>query len=102
MSIPVRVKVGPFWYDVETKTHIASNDGEILQGQIHNGELKIVISEAFPFIRQRETFLHELLHAISCERTLDLDEHTVDQMSSGLTQVLTDNPNILSLFEGDG
>lgn len=44
--------------------------------------------------RQRETLLHELLHAISDAFELEMSERQVAAMSRGLYGVLVDNPKL--------
>ena len=50
---------------------------------------------------QEQTFLHELIHGIVKERSLDLlnsDEETiVDEIAMGLHQVIRDNPEMFEV-----
>lgn len=103
MNIPKIVRIGSVTYDV-----IVS--GETLVLNCH--ECKGLIDYEFHKIKvnnsvqdkqgQEQTFLHELVHGIVRERSLDLknsDEETiVDEIALGLHQVIKDNSII---FEGE-
>ena len=60
--------------------------------------------------QQEQTLLHELVHGIARDRSLDLGENEetiVDEISKGLHQVILDNPrmfmdkNVIEFTEGE-
>lgn len=61
--------------------------GEVL----HTPEDRIIISQAFSSVRQKETLLHETIHCLDDVLTLKFEEDTVDRLSQGLFQWMRDN-----------
>ncbi len=54
---------------------------------------EIFVEEGMKFDTQKETVLHETLHAISDEMGLELSEAQVDGGAKGILAVLMDNPS---------
>lgn len=99
MTLPVSLKVDAYTYAVKRVSKLTSADHIRLKGEHAPGELEIRIDEGMPHQHDRETFLHEAIHAVARERNLELDEGEVHQISSGMAALFIDNPEILSLFE---
>lgn len=87
-------------YKVKRKRIVTARH-ETLQGKCDNGKLCISIATKLHEQRQRETFMHEIIHAISCDRRLDLEEHKVDQIAAGLVDVLLRNQDVTRLYIHD-
>ena len=102
MNIPSKVRVGSIDYDVElTDETLVLNTQQSL-GIIDYDNNKIRIANNIQSNqRQEQTFLHELVHAITREFKIDFteDEETiVDKLAYGLHQVIRDNlPNTIKI-----
>lgn len=72
--------------------------GAGLYGQTQYTVKKIVFTTVPPLDTQRQTVLHELLHAVKESyigtRWPNEEEDTIQQLSTGLFQVLEDNPEL--------
>lgn len=102
MNIPSKVRVGSIDYDVElTDETLVFNTQQSL-GIIDYDNNKIRIANNIQSNqRQEQTFLHELVHAVTREFKIDFteDEETiVDKLADGLHQVIRDNlPNTVKV-----
>ena len=90
---PSRVKVGPHWYEVDWFSRTQSDASE-KYGYCHMTDLQIGICEHMPKSRQRQTMLHEVLHAI--HETMGLDDKSPEEdfthrVAAGLALFITDN-----------
>jgi hypothetical protein len=64
--------------------------------------MDIVISTETTPQHQVETLLHEVLHAISNALDLQLTEHQVFALSTGVYAVCMDNPALVDLLKEGG
>ena len=109
MNIPEEVRIGSCYYDVEFTDETLAVDGTEVMGLIEYHNHLIKIRTKLGDIQQREhTFLHELVHGIVRDRSIELgeqEEFVVDEIAKGLHQVILDNPCIfekeIELKEGD-
>lgn len=98
MTLPNRVRVGPFDYTIEPwKGEAAAADG--CRGDFHPELLRIRISDGIKPQLQAETLLHEILHA--CWSVSGLgerahEENAVQSLSMVLSDVLRDNPDVMA------
>lgn len=107
MNIPLEnfsIKVGPFTYEVIYSDDVP-NEGNAF-GCTHSDHQKIFIHTKYPRQKQVQTFIHELLHAVTFvsglvyrfdKKEVDAkptEEDVVREMSIVLYQVLNDNPEI--------
>jgi hypothetical protein len=67
--------------------------GEDNKGMCDSLNQDIFVEEGMKFDTQKETILHETLHAISDEMGLNLTEEQVDGGAKGILAVLMDNPS---------
>ena len=96
MRIPKSVKVAGHNYRVEYPYVFRKQD---LAAEANHDKGRIRVSDRSKFGKKSqseidETFLHEIIHAVSCRylpRSLELRESQVSQLSQGLYQVLRDN-----------
>lgn len=87
------VKVGHYTYRV---VHIVGlSDGRELAGQVDYTTQEIRLRPGLTPAHQRETLLHEVLHAIDDFMGIDLTEKQVGRLANGLAMVLADNPALL-------
>ena len=95
--LPCSVQIGPFTYEVRP-----TNNEDII-GETHNEELRIEIREGLPPQLEKETLLHEILHAIfftlGLKTKMD-EERIVETVSPILLDVIRRNPDLkMYLFE---
>ncbi len=100
MKLPKEIKVAGHQYRVKVKNGSWGDDSR-LRGNCSSQELEIKIDSNMPKSRRVETLLHEIGHAIYHEYNIqdeDREERTVTAFATGLHQVLTDNPALISLM----
>lgn len=106
MEIPSKVRIGSIDYDVELTDEILVLNAQQSLGIIDYDNTKIKIANNLQSKqKQEQTFLHEVVHAITREFKIDFteDEETVvDKLALGLHQVIRDNmEGIKSIKVGD-
>lgn len=96
MNVPGVVRIGSFYYDVEFITETLTLDRQEVSAIIdYNNHVIQIRSQLGDIQQQEQTFLHEVLHGIVRDRSLDLgesEELIVEEISKGLHQVILDNP----------
>lgn len=92
MTLPDRVKIGPYIYNVYlSPDRIAASDGNGWSvGQIDYKQLFITVVEAAPRY-MFATFIHECLHAIDDVAETGLSEKQISRLANGLAAFLIDN-----------
>lgn len=104
MKIPNKVRVGSVDYTVNSKDERQILNSQQCYGMIDYVYHTIDLDNGIQDNQKLEiTFLHELVHAIFSERSVDLVylglcneqmETVVDELAKGLHQVIRDNPSI--------
>ena len=102
MNIPSKVRVGSVDYDVKLTDETLVLNAQQSLGIIDYDNNKIKIANNIQSNqRQEQTFLHELVHAITREFKIDFtedEEVIVDKLAYGLHQVIRDNlPNTIRI-----
>jgi len=77
-----------------------AEDGTIQLGDHAYSQLRIQVLALMPEENQRETLLHETLHAIGTSLSEELDEATVERLSVGLYAVAQESPGALAWMLG--
>lgn len=101
MNIPNKVRIGSMDYTVKLGGNVLLKGNTQCYGHIdfdnHIIELDNTLQDAQGL---EQTFLHEVVHGIIRERSLNLEtsdeEGIVDEIASGLHQVIRDNPEIFT------
>jgi len=70
-------------------------------GQCRPDQFEIVLNANQSEESLRHTVLHELCHCIEQKLHLNLDERSVDLIALGLIDLLSNNPDFLTLFYKD-
>lgn len=70
-------------------------DGFHLAGECSNGKQRIKIESGNASSYERDTVLHEILHAIDYNMQSKMNERQVATMASGLLAVLQENPSLV-------
>ncbi|GEM_PF-796903 len=99
MNIPNKVRIGSADYEVKQEDETITINSVQCKGMIDYEYHEIKIDTSIQDKQGMEqTFLHELVHGIVRERSLDLqnsdDETIVDEIAMGLHQVIRDNIKI--------
>lgn len=103
-KLPKKVRVGGFDYSVRYGNIARLHDGEPYLGITNNDALSIVVDPDYPIDTQRETLIHEILHAaffafslrkLFFEGDRDKEEDAVSAISRALLCIIKDNPGLL-------
>lgn len=99
MLIPSKVKIGGCTYNVIVEDKDIILNGRQCKGMIDYEFHTIKIDSSVQDKQgQAQTFLHELIHGIIYERSLDLEkcdeERITDEIAIGLHQVIVDNDDL--------
>lgn len=99
MNIPEKIRIGNYDYSVNQSDKTLVLKAEQCKATIDFDFHQIKIDTSIQDKQgQEQSFLHEVVHGIINERSLDLansDEETiVEEISKGLYQVIRDNPDI--------
>jgi len=86
---PERVKIGSFVYNVKLEKDLSMTQGNVGEHRPHL--MEIVIDDRTR--SKTPVFLHECIHAICANYTINIDDDTVDRLSHGMAE-LFDNLNI--------
>ena len=100
MKIPAKIKVAHHSYDVIAEDRVWASETKY-RGCCASQTLTIKFDKNLLGTRLIETLLHEVLHAIYHEYNIkdeDEEERIITQMSTGLCQVLIENPEFKELF----
>jgi hypothetical protein len=88
----MKIKVGYLTYKVLEVPYIIEVTGtEIVNGEIDSENLVIQVRKVLLPSKKRQVLLHEIIHAISYNANLSLDENEVELLAGGLCGVLIDN-----------
>lgn len=101
MNIIDKVRIGSMYYNIKLTDETLVLNGRECKGMIDYEFHEIKINNKVHDSQgQEQTFLHELIHGIIRERNLDLEnsneETIVDEIATGLHQIIKDNPGIFS------
>ena len=87
MKIPKKVKVGPHTYEILRVDEIKEDDDSFAYGETCFEDLRIKVKNGMASTQEKETFLHEILHACAPH----CPEQFIDQIGHNLLQTLVDN-----------
>ena len=97
MKIPEKIKIGGFIVTVELVNNIMTDRGRL--GEYHPRTQIIKIDKDCSEQQKEETFLHELLEAITSIYDIDIEHKDLSNMATVLHQVIKDNPEIFKEVE---
>ena len=89
MKIPKKIKIGGHWLDIGYKSE--SKDRYDKSGSRFGWEHKLILQVDMPISKQESILLHEILHEIDFQHSLELSERQVATIAECLYQVITDN-----------
>ena len=102
MHIPEKIKVGYRSYKLEEWKQTVASANEA-QGQFFAKEGIIGYTTEEKGVSHANTLLHECMHAIIYQWSMELDdkveELVVNGLANGLTTVFVDNPKLLDYFK---
>jgi hypothetical protein len=81
-------------YKIKYVTEIKDDEGCVLNGQTDNDKAIVLIEEGMPASKERETFLHELLHQLLevCGLPEDVEEQVCTYGGAALGAHISENP----------
>lgn len=92
-KLPNTLKIcGKPWKIVRCKQTVLEVDSF---GKVDMDKLEIAIMDDQPRPLEKDTALHEVIHAIDEQLDLGLKEHQVEVLGCMLQQVFADNPELL-------
>jgi hypothetical protein len=95
--IPDKVKIGSRCYSVEIDEDLIRTHNAI--GYVRTDDDIIKISPSQSPASQKNTLWHETLHVINDNLMLGLEEEGIRRLDYAITQVIVDNPMLVSLVE---
>ena len=96
MKRPTSEIVSGLEYQIHWKEQVIGEDMSVIYGQCRSAELKICVSTNYPVARQRETLLHETLHAIEAECLAEqMTESAVKLVARGLFNWMRSNRSVV-------
>lgn len=109
----MKVVVGPLTFEVlfsreKIKKESVENGRQGVMGQFSFGECEIHIDPDYPIQSQRETLIHEMLHAVFHHARIDWEKDKIDEerivtrISPGLTDTLQRSPEAVDFITGRG
>ena len=87
-------------YDIKYVNGSALADGHDFGQIIYPLHLITILDGQTP-VEEADTVLHELIHAIDLTMGLDMSEHQVHHLATGLMALFQDNPDIAKYFAED-
>jgi hypothetical protein len=102
MIIPNELKVGNFIYNVEVTNEPILHEGMLCHGICDSENQLIQLSSDLSEQNKERVFLHELLHSIQFDRSIDLGEeceYIIDEFAKGLHAVINDNIGVFNSVE---
>lgn len=96
MHIPSQLKIGPYTWTVVRKR--VRHRNKECYGSECEATQTIELHTKNTDDRNRETLMHEVLHAVSDIYAAGMDEGQVNTLAFGLTQLLRDNPEFWEMY----
>ena len=91
MLKPESLQIGTISYTVKYVTQHEMHDREDCFG-LHDESGTIIINTSYPPSRQKNTVLHEILHALSGRYGLGLEEKAIRGLANSLFEAMQRNP----------
>lgn len=92
MNIPKQVKIGGYIVEVELTDNIMTDRGN--RGEYHPRIQTIKIDQGTSRQQMEETFIHELLEAITSIYDVEWEHRDLALVATVLHQVIKDNPEV--------
>ncbi|NDC55599.1 MAG: hypothetical protein EBZ69_02125 [Alphaproteobacteria bacterium] len=100
---PSEVRVGPYLFRVEYREDVSDSEPDLFGITIPRDQ-RIIVSSRQTDQCERDTLLHEVLHAVfyasGLFREVDNEERVVAGVSTWLLMVLRDNPQLAKFLVG--
>lgn len=100
MQIPEKIKIGIYEYVVKEVDSPIIIDNQLCKGSIAYDDLVINIKNSIPYDKKIQTLWHEIIHGIIRDWGVNIngddEESKVDWISTGIVQVIKDNPELVS------
>jgi hypothetical protein len=87
----MKVRINYLTYEIKEEESLLTDKNIVLNGDCDHENLVIHLQKNLVPERKRQVLLHELLHAITDNLELHLDEEEIEMTSIGLMMFLVDN-----------
>lgn len=102
MKRPARLRLLGKVFRLRYVTNAKDDDDNPCSGMVDIDKQRIIIEDGQGFETERDTILHEALHAIESIMDLGLKERQVHALAGGVLAMLRDNPGFAEyLVDGD-
>ena len=91
--MPSATRIGTNVFKVEAVPTLVDEKGNEAWGVLRSADDTMIISKAASPSRQKESFLHEVLHGVGFSMGDDIKEALVNRLSLGLYRWMLDNPD---------
>lgn len=89
MKIPDKIKVGGHWIDIKYRSD--DEDAYSAAGSNRSCANLMVLSKTNRGSKQESILFHEIIHELSWQHDLELNERQISSLGEGFYQVLVDN-----------
>jgi len=90
-----KIKICSSIYDIQYKSKIVDEKNGKLFGEVVVGEQKISIDKKIHKQKQLQTILHEAMHCIGHEYTIEMEEIINERISNALYAFILDNKEFI-------
>ena len=78
-----------------------TDEGKTAWGKIDYEQSTISIEARLSNFHRLEALLHEAIHGVADQMSVELPEESVGALGYGLTELLLDNPEFIALFSAE-
>lgn len=86
-----------FGHEYEVRYRDMQREGDDYRGKSITRQNFLEIAACEPTSQQEDTFIHEIIHALSYLLKLDMKENLVHRLAAALHTVIKDNPDIFTM-----
>lgn len=94
------VKIGPAWFTIWISDKIHGENGLEMLGLVDTSDCRIVISDNQTIEMKRVSILHEIIHAVMLQGSVEQDEAAVNALAYGLALLLDQNAGFFDWLNG--
>ena len=90
-----KIKIGKLVYKIKYQEIV---DNVLRFGQCDSAKQEILIATKFSVLRQKETLIHEVIHAVLNEYGIEHNESIPSIMAKVFTEIIIDNKKLIKEF----
>lgn len=93
---PQKVMIGSMPYHVCYPTFVKNENDENLFGECNHEKNTIYVADQYDKIRQKETLLHEIMHALDAwYNNNSIEEKHIEAMARGMFDFISNNKDVI-------